>query len=1034
MSDRRETLALTNRALKHPGLVLALLAGLCLFGAFSYLKLGVDLFPRVRFPLVSVTIQDPGESPAGITRKIVLPVEKALLGLPGIKHVHSTVLPGAAVVTAVFTDETLDASPERKVRKAVDGLSGTLPSGLPPVRIVRENPTRLPLLWIIVPLDGKGEGGSAFGKVWPFVAARIVPGIEKVPGVRKIVLLSPAKRVILVTLPAARMAATGLTSEGVALQLRERSREYPAGTLSSGGRSLAIDVRGLPLTLSGLSSFPVMLPSGTSAPLGSLARISEGDARTDLLFRFEGKPAIAIKVYPSNDANLVKVSRKIRHFLAGFQGKAGGTPSDFQAVIRMDRSIPVAQNNRELLETLTLGAILAVLVILLFLGNLKETGVAALAIPASVLVSFPLLRVFHFTLNTLTMLGLSLVVGILIDDAIVILENIHRHRTMGESPFDAARFGVGEIGRAVLATTFSIVAVFAPMAMMHGVLGEFFTQFGWTVTFAVLSSLVISLTVTPALTLYGPAKPGSQPPPHLFPAVARGGRWMADLYGSLLVRSMSHPLLVGAASLLLLAGSLALATRLGSNLIPDVDQSAFTVHLRLEGSPSLHRTDEVVQEIASKVGAMRGVLSVFQQSGGRKGASPSEGYLYVNLLPRSKRTGADTEYMEKTRRILASIPGLRASVDAISPLGGTGASAPFQCFLMGKDPATLTDLSEKLRNYLKTLPGLRDVNTSSAGFLNVISVTPRPTDPPQWGITPGRLAQWISQAAAEHGAGSAETPDGSRKIVVLMEPSDAASLAAISKLPFPVGKGRVVPLSDVANVAEEKATQRESRDDGQPSVTLSANIYGKISLGEVMRKVDTWAKTGLPPSYSIRYAGNSDVLNDARSQIVMAIIVAVLVVYGLLSFQFRSLVLPFVIMLSIPFSLIGAILLLWISGISVNMMGAIGLIILFGLVTKNAILLVDYANTLGARGRTVREAALESARIRLRPVAMTTLAMVFGMAPMAVGWGAGGEIRESMAMVVIGGLLSSMFFTLVLVPVVYARVASERRPAVSGDN
>ena len=1034
MSDRRETLALTNRALKHPSLVLALLAGLCIIGAFSYLQLGADLFPRVRFPLVSVTIQDPGESPAGITRKIVLPVEKALLGLRGIKHVHSTIVPGAAVVTAVFGDETLDASPERKVRKAVDRLSGTLPSGLSPVRIARENPTRLPLLWILVPLDGERERGSGLGKVWPFVRARIVPGIEKVEGVRKITILAPAKRVVRVTLPAAKMASTGLTAEAVALQIRERSREYPAGALSTGGRSLAIEVRGSPLTLSGLPSFPVMLPSGPPDSLGNLARITEGDARTDVLFRFEGKPAIAIKVYPSEGANLVTVSRKIRLFIDTFRGTAGGTPPDFKAVIRMDRSIPVAQNNRELLETLTLGALLAVLVILLFLGNLTETVVAALAIPASVLVSFPLLRLFHFTLNTLTMLGLSLVVGILIDDAIVILENIHRHRTLGESPPEAARFGVGEIGRAVLATTFSIVAVFAPMAMMHGVLGEFFTQFGWTVTFAVLASLIISLTVTPALTLYGSMTPGAQPPAHLFPAAARGGRWFADIYGSLLVRAMAHPVLVTAGSLLLLGGSLLLATRLGSNLIPAVDQSAFAVHLRLEGSPSLLRTDEVVREISGKVGAMRGVLSVFQQSGGRKGASPSEGYLYVNLVPRSRRSGADTEYMEKTRRILATVPGLRASVDAISPLGGTGASAPFQCFLTGKDPATLKDLSEELRSYLKALPGLRDVNSSSAGFLNIIAVTPRTTAPPQWGVSPGRLAQWISQATAEHGAGSLETPDGSREIVVSMEPSDAASVSAISKLPFPVGGGRVTPLSAVAKIAEEKADQRESRDDGQPSVTLSANIYGTISLGEVMHKVDTWAKTRLPPSYSIRYAGNSDVLNDARSQIVMAIVVAVLVVYGLLSIQFRSLVLPFVIMLSIPFSLVGAILLLWISRISVNMMGAIGLIILFGLVTKNAILLVDYANTLGARGRTVREAALESARVRLRPVAMTTLAMVFGMAPMAVGWGAGGEIRESMAMVVIGGLLSSMVFTLVLVPVVYARFASERRPAVSGDN
>ena len=1027
MSDRRETLFLTNQALKHRSLVLFILAGLCLLGIYSYLDLGVDLFPRVRFPLVRVTLPDPGETPRGITQKIVLPVEQALSALPGIKHVHSTVVPGAAVVMAVFSDKSLGGSPEREVREAMDRLSGTLPSGLPPPAVTLENPTRLPLLWIMIPLDGKAGASPDLGKIWPFVLEKLVPALERTKGVRKVSLLAPPKTVVHIYLSAAAMAATGISAESLSIELREHSREYPAGTLTAGGGSVDIDVRGIPLTREGLSSFPVVLQSGQTIPLGSLAKISEGPARTDSIFRFEGKSAIALKVYPSSGANLIRVSRRIHALLSEvLTGKPGFSPvpPDFSPAIRMDRSVPVGQNNRELVETLVLGAVLAVLVILLFLGNLRETGVAALAIPASVLVTFPLLELFHFTLNNLTMLGLSLVVGILIDDAIVVLENINRHRSMGESPADAARFGVGEIGRAVLATTFSIVAVFAPMAMMHGVLGEFFTQFGWTVTFAVLASLVISLTVTPSLTLHEAGLKGEQGAHHVFRPAAQMGRWLGDQYGSFLARAMGHPALVVLLCLLLLSGSLALGTRLGWNLIPDEDQGAYTVHVRLEGSPSLARTDEVVSEISSTLRKVPGVLSVFQQVGGDKGTPPSEGYLYVNLVGRSHRLESDSEYMEKTRKILAGFSGLRGSVDAISPLGGTGASAPFQCFLLGGDPAVLKTLSENLRSYLQGLPGLRDVNTSSAGFLTVVAVQPRSTNPPQWGITTGRLAQWISQATTPHPAGSVRTKEGRLDLVVSMDPAEAASASAVSNLPFPVAPGRVLPLSKVASVVEERSEQRESRDDRTASVTISANIYGKASLGETMRKVDEWARTNLHPPYHLRYAGNSDVLNDAKSQIVMAIIVAALVVYGLLSFQFRSLVLPIVIMLSMPFGLVGAVLALWISGISVNMMGAIGLIILFGLVTKNAILLVDYANTLGRRGRSVRDAVLESARVRLRPVAMTTFAMVFGMAPMAVGWGAGGEIRKSMAVVVIGGLLSSMFFTLVLVPVVYERLAS----------
>jgi len=1011
--------------------VLLILGVVLVTGVFSYTRLGVDLFPKVHFPLVSVMMIDPGAAPAKVTQELTVPIENALSGLPHIKHVHSTVMPGATIVTAVFTDAALGQSPEREVKMAMDRLSRSFPAGLSPPEITQDNPTRLPLLWIIVPLpDDSGQGNPSSLAVESLIRGDLLPSLMKIRGVKSIHLLSPPLREVHVYLHRKNLESSPVSVTDLANQLKARAGEFPAGFLSSDRRFMNLEAGGVPLSLATLPGFPVLLDSGKKVFLGNIATIALGNRNPDYLVRFDGQRALALKIYASTGANLIKVSSNIRSsmrkVLSGNPKAVAGVsnPSGIKAYVRMDQSIPVDKNNRELLETLVMGGVLAFFVILVFLGNIRETAVSAIAIPASVLATFPLLWIAHFTLNNLTMLGLSLVVGILIDDAIVVLENINRHRMMGESPYQSARFGVGEIGRAVLATTFSIVAVFTPMAMMHGVLGEFFTQFGWTVSFAVLASLLVSLTVSPILMMYGSSREGETPPGHLFPAIASLGNALRDRYGVWLEFSMRHPWFLIGGCLSLFAGSLFLGSHLGWNLVPEEDQGAFIVHMNLEGSPSLEQTDRVATDISKKIESLPGVLSVFHEVGGERETPPSEGYLYVNLVDRSKRNASDLEYMENTRKILSVYSGVRASVDSISPLGGTGASAPFQCFLLGPDPVVLNDLSGKVREYLQSIRGLRDVRTSSAGSRDILVVRPSERNPPEWRISSGRLADWLSSLTSGRRAGEVETPEGPLALTVSLDPSEVKSPEQVSALPFPVGATKTLPLREIAKISLEKADQRLNRDDRTPSVTLSANIKPPMSLGVTMKKLDAWSKIHVPLPYRIRYAGNSDVLNDAKGQISTAVVVAVLVVFSLLSFQFNSLVLPFVIMISIPFSVVGAVLSLWISGIPVNIMSAIGLIILFGLVTKNAILLVDYANTLQRKGRSIREAALESARVRLRPIAMTTFAMTFGMAPMAIGWGAGGAIRESMAIVVIGGLVSSMFFTLFLVPVVYERVAT----------
>jgi HAE1 family hydrophobic/amphiphilic exporter-1 len=1034
LPDKKKGFSLPDLSLTHPLATLLLLVGVVVVGILSYHRMGVDLFPRVQFPLVSVTVTDPGDSPRGITRDIALPLEGEVASLPGILHVHSTIVSGAVVVTAVFRDSELESDTLSRVTKAVDRVRGRFPSSVRSVRIKRENPTRQPLLWILFPVPSQGAAPNDTSlkkraEEEDFVENSILPAISRMKGLRRVDLLLPPQREMQLRVTTQSLASVGGSLDSLASWLKDRSREYPAGAVASGGNQESFSVRGEPLTQEGLPRLLIPLPSGKTVPLSTLGTLSTAPREQGGVFRFDGRQAIALKVFARSGANLVTLSSQIRSRLSSLVSLQGRTPSSAglsespRFVILMDRSVEIGQNNRELLETLTLGGCLAVISILFFLGNIRETVVAAVAIPSSILAVFPALHLFGFTLNTLTMLALSLVVGILIDDAIVVVESINRHRALGESLTEAARTGVGEIARAVVATTFSIVAVFAPMAMMHGVLGEFFREFGWTVSLAVLASLLVSLTVTPVLAGRGEGA-SLAPSSRLFPGLARTGRRLGDVYERLLVGAMGRPVALILFSLVLLAGSLFLAERLPSNLIPEEDRGVFLVHLRVKGAPSLEKTDRLLGSLADTLRQLPPVRLVLAQAGGPKETLPSEGFLYVTLREAPQRTIPDTQVMDQVRKILAGMGELSGSVSRPGPLGGTGETPAFQCFLLGPDSQRLDKLGLDLANFLSTQKGIRDARSSSGGEVGQVVLHPTPAAMSRFGLSPGRLAGWLASLSEGEAAGDVQSPGGPLPLRLILDPSEIDSVKKLGALPFPVAPGRVLPLASLTTIGQELSGERLNRDDQSPSVTVSAELMPPLSLGETMDKVTQWAKRSLPPSYHLRYAGNADVLRDAKGQILLAIVVSVSGVFLILSFLFRSSLLPLVIMVSIPFGVVGAVLALWISGISVNMMGAIGLIILFGLVTKNAILLVDCANRQRRLGKSPQESAIISARTRLRPISMTTFAMVFGMLPMAVGLGSGGRIRESMALVVIGGLLSSMAFTLFLVPVVYARVES----------
>ena len=989
---------------------------LVISGGISYSRLGQNLFPKVSFPIISVTFQDPGTGARMIERRLTLPVENALSTLPGVQHIHSVTVPGASTVTLIFPDNTDSGKMFALVQQKIQQIRQILPAGVPSPLISRVRPTDLPLLWILFPVEGTRSG--VLDLSW--IRLNLLGPIRALPGVSEVEPIWPPDRVIHLWVSPGALARNSLSMDALIREIRQSSLVSPTASITQGNKELLVETSGTPMTRSSLGALPITLPNGKRILLSRLATVQEGEESVSSVLRLDGKRALGLKIYKRSDADGTAVSRGVRSLLSKVAWPPGWKQ---RPVIRMDRSRFVRQNNRELLETLLLGGSLTVVVIFLFLGSLSATLIASLAIPASIVSTFAVMKAFHFTLNTLTMLGLSLVVGILVDDAIVVLENIARHRQMGSPPNQAAREGVGEIGLAVLATTFSIIAVFAPVAFMKGVFGKFFYEFGLTVSFAVAMSMFMSLTLTPVMAarfMRDRRMSGEQRAAVLDRLLG----WVRRKYSSLLLWSLLHPgsvigLTVGALGLVGL-----LFPRIGLDLVPRTDQGAYLVRMTAGSSSSLSFSDKRFLAISDKISQMPEIRSVFYQIGGTPQMPINQGYLYVSMKSRKERSISQEQSMAMARNLFVGNSLDSASVDHLSLLGGNGREIPLQIILMGPSRHRLDLLGRQLSERLKTIPGLVDIESPEQETQRTLTIRPRPGLPSDKSVTAAALAHMLRLMLNDVDVGSLENGDGSERVLLSLEPGETSDFSRFESLPVLDGNGSIVPLSYIATMSLGGESQKRVRDDRMPSVEENANIVGGETLGRAMEKIRQWIQTKIPDGYSYRFGGSGDVLTQAIGQFSFALVLSVLAVYMVLASQFEHFLTPLVIMVSIPVSIVGAVLLLWITGSSFNLMSAMGLIILFGLVAKNAILLVDYTNTLRRRGLGCREALLEACPVRLRPVVMTTVAMIAGMLPMAFGWGSGGALRVPMALVVIGGLLSSMALTLIVVPVVYDRVNS----------
>jgi len=982
---------------------------LLVFGVVAYPRIGVDQMPEVEFPIVTVTTILPGADPEAIERTVTKPLEEALNTLPGLDTLRSVNVENVSQIVIRFELERKVDVAAQDVRDRVQATLSKLPREI-------ETP-------IVEKFDiGAAPVGTlAFSAPLPIerltqVAEDVLkPALQQIPGVGAVELAGGRKREITVVLDPKVLKGYGLTPADVVAALRAQSIDVPGGRTVEPGVERSVKLAAEMRSVEALRAVIVASPLGTPVRLGDVAEVRDGPAEARSAAQLAGKSAIGLVVTKQSGANTVQVAERVKESLAAVERQL---PAGSHVAVVVDGARFIRSSIGAVQEDLVLGGILAVVVVLVFLRNVRSTLVSAVALPTAIVGTFAVMRALHFTFNVVTMLALTLSIGLLIDDAIVVIENVVRHLEHGESPPRAAERGTSEIALAVLAVTLAVVAVFVPVAFMEGLMGRFFYQFGVTVAVAVLISYLVSMTLTPMLSARLLQERAGQGP--VSRAIERALRAVESVYRRALAFTLSHRALTVAGALLVLVLTGLLATRLQFTFLPSQDMSMVKVTLELPSGTSLAETERQLDDLARQAAAVPGVTDVFAVAGGGAREEVNKGEITVNFVPVERRTFRQDQLKEYLRRTLRVSPAAQLAVQDFSPVAGGGNRPQMVQFnIRSTDPRILLDSVEKVRRFMKANPGFVDVDTTWRSGKPQLDVQVDRERAASLGIPAAVLGQNVRALMGGDKVADFHEGGDTYDIKVRLPEAVRADPAALGAVPVRAPSGQVVELRTVASVEPALGPSQIEHQAQMRQVTLLADLRD-YSLGEAMGALRGFADKELPATVTTDFEGQGRELGNAARAFLQALALGVVLVYIILAAQFESLVHPFTIMMSLPFAVIGGIAGLLVTGQYMSMMAMIGFIMLMGLVTKNGILLVEFTNQLRAAGRSTREALLEAGPIRLRPILMTTVAMIAGMVPVALARGDGAEIRVPMAVAIIGGLLTSTVLTLGIVPVVYS--------------
>ncbi len=1001
---------LADTSIRRPVFATMMILGLVVLGIVSYPRVGVDLFPKVEFPMVNITTTLRGASPEIMDIDVTDKIEEGVNTINGVKTIASTSTEGVSTVMVEFVLERDIDLAVQDVREKLSVIRSKLPVDIDEPIIEKVDPDANPVLWLSL------VGEKSVRELSTYADEILKEQVQRINGVGAIRLAGLRTRQVRVWLDSDKLKAYSITAQDVLNAMRRENVELPGGRIESYTKEYSIKVKGEFPSVQDFNELVVAYSNGAAVRLTDIGRVEDGMEERRSVARFNGTTAIGLGVQKQSGTNTVEVIERVKKELENIRKTH---PPGMRLEVSFDQSTFIKRSISEVQHHLIYGGLFAVFAVFLFLKNVRTTIISALAIPTSIVSTFTIMNMFDFTFNNMSMLALSLSVGILIDDAIIVIENIYRHIEEGMKPMEAAAVATSEIGLAVMATTIAIVAIFLPVAFMKGIIGRFFMQFALTVVFAVLVSLFVSFTLTPMLAsrYLRSQKPEAR-------SQKEKGRWykaIEESYRWLLQIALNHRAIVVILATGIFIFSLYMTKFIGKEFVPPEDQGRFIVRLQSPTDYSINEVDKMFKKAEDILRDIPEVRTVFYAQGFGMAREINKGSMFIGLKPKAERGKNQQQIMAEVRKKLRQIPGLKASAEEISLIGGGQRMVPIQYSIRGRDLKILGDYTRDIVSQFSKLPGIVDIDTSLETGKPEVRVYIDRDKAADLNVDIRTVAETINiliGGEVDVTKFKDETKGRRYDVRARLNPGDRANPDDIGRLYARSRDGRLIELSNIVTIQEGGGPSVINRVDRQRAITLFANLEGK-PLGEAKGELDNISAKVLPPDYSGRYKGIADIMGESFKYLIFALVLGVILAYMILAAQFESLIHPITVLLSMPFSFIGAFTALLLTGKTLNVFSFIGLVLLMGLVKKNAILLVDYTNTLRGRGMERREAILKAGPVRLRPILMTTIAMVFGMIPVAIGFGEGSETRAPMAIATIGGLLTSLFLTLIVVPVAY---------------
>jgi len=1000
--------------IRRPVLTMMLMLSLLVFGVLGYQRLGVDHYPRMEFPVVVVTAMREGASPEVIEEDVTDVLEEYLNTISGLRNLTSTSIHCASQVVCEFElDRDLDGAAQ-DVRDKVSRARIALPVDMDPPVIEKVNPANFAILWVPLLTDRSAVDSTEYVKF------HVKPLLETVSGVGAVPIFGELERNIRIWLDGDALRARGLAATDVIAALHREHVEIPGGRVVSRAVEYSVKTDAEFRTLEALGDLVVTESDGALVRLRDVARVEDGSEDVRVAARFNGRPSVGVGIRKQPGGNTVaivdEVARRLDRMRPNMPAGLGfGTRESL-----IDFSVSIREAVSETLFALWFGALLATLTVLVFLRRTRPTLIVAAAIPLSLVTTFGVMWVAGFTLNVMTLLAMTLAVGVVIDDAIVVLENIERHREEGEAPHAAASHGTSQIVFSVTAATLSIAAVFVPVVFVSGIVGNFLREFGGTVASAVLVSLLVALTLTPMLAARMPPPP-ERPEGSLYQRLERGFAALEQGYRALLGWTLSHRGLTLAVAASSFVVTLGLASQLDREFFPPEDQGRFLVVLKTPPGTTLEAAKEHMIRDEKWILSQPEVAGLFAGLGitGPDGpGTTNQGLMFATLKPRDERERSAMDLIEEARAYFATIPGQQTNVFDLS--GAMTDNRGDVSFVIQGD-ASLADLdraADAMIHELDRAGGFVDLDKSLKLGLPEIRVVPDREKAATLGVDATSVATVIQAMIGGLDVATFKEAGHSYDIRVRLESDRRDTPAAIERLYARARDGSVVELRNLVRVETGAAPSEITRRNRQRSVTVWANLQGR-ALGDAIDTGRAIAERILPEGLTLELAGDAEAFQESASQFGLMLGLAVLVIYMVLAAQFESLIHPLTVMLALPLAMVGALGGLLVTGQTLNLFSLIGIVLLMGLVTKNSILLVDYANQLRASGLTKLEAMRTAAPVRMRPVLMTAISMIFGVLPAALGVGPGSESRQPMAIATATGMLSSTALTLLVVPVFY---------------